>query len=199
MSGETPVEPARYEPGMDARSTRMAERLNGPLLVAAALTLPSVVISESQPGGLLEDFANLLNWITWRRSRSSWSRCWPSCLTGARGCATIRSDWHRLPDAARPASRPAGATRFAPAAPAVAAAPRTALARGLLAAGAPLRGAARRANRRRRRSPLRRPRASEPAPRRLGRHLLGGDDDDHARLRHLPDHHRGRDRLCGHS
>jgi voltage-gated potassium channel len=65
MSGETPLEPVHYAPGMDARSTRMAERLNTPLLVAAALTLPSVVIGESQPGGLLEDVANLLNWITW--------------------------------------------------------------------------------------------------------------------------------------
>jgi voltage-gated potassium channel len=52
-------------PGMDARSSRVAERLNTPLLIAAALTLPAVAITESSPGGRLEDVANLLNWITW--------------------------------------------------------------------------------------------------------------------------------------
>jgi voltage-gated potassium channel len=65
MSAVTAETPAPFAPGMDARSTRMAERLNVPLLVASALTLPSVVIAESQPGGPLEDVANLLNWITW--------------------------------------------------------------------------------------------------------------------------------------
>jgi len=55
----------RYEPGMDARSTRVAERLNTPMLIAAALTLPMVAISESHPGGTLEDVARLLNWVTW--------------------------------------------------------------------------------------------------------------------------------------
>ena len=38
---------------MDARSTRVAEALNTPMLIAAALTLPMVAISESHPGGLL--------------------------------------------------------------------------------------------------------------------------------------------------
>ena len=55
----------RYAPGMDARSTRVAEWLNTPMLVAAALTLPMVAITESSPGGLLEDVAILLNWVTW--------------------------------------------------------------------------------------------------------------------------------------
>jgi voltage-gated potassium channel len=50
---------------MDARSTRVAERLNTPMLIAAALTLPMVAISESHPGGLLEDVARVLNWVTW--------------------------------------------------------------------------------------------------------------------------------------
>src|SRR5438309_5310423 len=54
-----------YAPGMDARSTRVAERLNTPMLIAAALTLPTVAISESHPGGVLEDVARLLNWVTW--------------------------------------------------------------------------------------------------------------------------------------
>lgn len=57
--------PERYAPGMDARSTRVAEALNTPLMVAAALTLPMVAITESHPGGALEDIARLLNWVTW--------------------------------------------------------------------------------------------------------------------------------------
>ena len=54
-----------YEHGMDARSTRVAERLDTPMLIAAALTLPMVAISESHPGGALEDVARILNWVTW--------------------------------------------------------------------------------------------------------------------------------------
>ncbi len=50
---------------MDARSTRVAEALNTPMLIAAALTLPMVAITESSPGGLLEDVAIVLNWGTW--------------------------------------------------------------------------------------------------------------------------------------
>jgi voltage-gated potassium channel len=55
----------RYPPGMDARSTRVAEALNTPMLIAAALTLPMVAISESHPGGALQDVAHVLNWVTW--------------------------------------------------------------------------------------------------------------------------------------
>ena len=54
-----------YAPGMDARSTRVAEVLNTPMLIAAALTLPMVAISESHPGGGLETIAHILNWVTW--------------------------------------------------------------------------------------------------------------------------------------
>jgi voltage-gated potassium channel len=54
-----------YAPGMDARSTRVAEKLNTPMLIAAALTLPMVAISESHPGGGLETVAHVLNWVTW--------------------------------------------------------------------------------------------------------------------------------------
>jgi voltage-gated potassium channel len=50
---------------MDARSTRVAELLNTPMLIAAALTIPAVAISESHPGGRLEDIAIALNWIVW--------------------------------------------------------------------------------------------------------------------------------------
>jgi voltage-gated potassium channel len=50
---------------MDARSTRVAEVLNTPMLIAAALTLPSVAIGESHPGGALETVAVALNWTIW--------------------------------------------------------------------------------------------------------------------------------------
>jgi voltage-gated potassium channel len=50
---------------MDERSTRIAERLATPMLIAAALVLPSVALSESHPGGALETIAIALNWITW--------------------------------------------------------------------------------------------------------------------------------------
>ncbi|HWT89991.1 MAG TPA: potassium channel family protein [Solirubrobacterales bacterium] len=50
---------------MDERSRRMRERLNTPMLIAAALTIPAVAITESKPGGSLEDTAVVLNWVTW--------------------------------------------------------------------------------------------------------------------------------------
>jgi voltage-gated potassium channel len=65
MASEAQQELKVYPPGMDARSTRVAERLNTPMLIAAALTLPMVAISESHPGGALEDVARVLNWVTW--------------------------------------------------------------------------------------------------------------------------------------
>jgi voltage-gated potassium channel len=65
MAAEAIEKVGVYGPGMDARSTRVAERLNGPMLVAAALTLPMVAITESQPGGWLETLAEVLNWTTW--------------------------------------------------------------------------------------------------------------------------------------
>jgi hypothetical protein len=57
--------PVRYPPGMDARSTRVAAVLNTPMLIAAALTLPTVAITESHPGGALQTVAIALNWATW--------------------------------------------------------------------------------------------------------------------------------------
>jgi voltage-gated potassium channel len=65
MRPETAAAPAHYGPGMDARSTRVAEILNTPMLIAAALTLPMVAITESKPGGTLESVAIVLNWVTW--------------------------------------------------------------------------------------------------------------------------------------
>jgi voltage-gated potassium channel len=54
-----------YSQGMDERSTRVAERLETPMLIAAALTLPMVAISESHTGGWLQSAATILNWATW--------------------------------------------------------------------------------------------------------------------------------------
>ena len=50
---------------MNERSIRVRERLNTPMLIAAALTIPTVAITESTPHGTLRDVAIVLNWITW--------------------------------------------------------------------------------------------------------------------------------------
>jgi voltage-gated potassium channel len=65
VSSTAETAPGHHEPGMDARSTRVAEFLNTPMLIAAALTLPMVAITESKPGGALESVAIVLNWVTW--------------------------------------------------------------------------------------------------------------------------------------
>lgn len=65
MSSDAAQQPQRFKPGMDARSTRVAEILDTPMLIAAALTIPTVAINESHPGGTLEGIAATLNWITW--------------------------------------------------------------------------------------------------------------------------------------
>jgi voltage-gated potassium channel len=62
ISGDAP---ARYGPGMDERSTKVAEFLATPMLIAAALVLPTVALSESHPSGPLQTVAFALNWITW--------------------------------------------------------------------------------------------------------------------------------------
>src|SRR5215218_9495932 len=50
---------------MNARAIKWRKRLNTPMLIAAALTLPTVAIYESKPGGTLENVAIVLNWVTW--------------------------------------------------------------------------------------------------------------------------------------
>lgn len=47
------------------RAIRAAEIMNTPLMIAAALTLPSVALSEAHVGGLLETIAQILNWGIW--------------------------------------------------------------------------------------------------------------------------------------
>ena len=58
---------------MDERSIRIREKLNTPMLIAAALTLPTVAITESEPGGPLETVAVFLNWVP---GPPSWSSSW---------------------------------------------------------------------------------------------------------------------------
>ncbi len=47
------------------RAIRAEELLNAPLMIAAALTLPSVALSETHIGGTLEVIAEILNWGTY--------------------------------------------------------------------------------------------------------------------------------------
>jgi voltage-gated potassium channel len=65
VSSDAARKTARYEPGMDARSTRVRETLNTPMLIAAALTIPTVALTESDVHGTLFAVAVALNWITW--------------------------------------------------------------------------------------------------------------------------------------
>ena len=93
---------------------------------------------------------------------------------------------HRRLHAADPARRPAEPAGPPPAARSAAARPGPALARGLLAPGPALRGAAGAADGRRRRAAVRRLRGQHQHLTFCDGHLLGGHDDDHARLEHHP-------------
>jgi voltage-gated potassium channel len=50
---------------VDARSQRIADLLEPPLLVAAALTLPAVIIDNSSLGRPWSTIAFVINWVTW--------------------------------------------------------------------------------------------------------------------------------------
>jgi voltage-gated potassium channel len=75
---------------MDDRARRVAERLEAPMLVAAALTVPAIVIEEAGATGGWLTLAHTLDWITWAafafemvamltvvRSRARWLRDHP--------------------------------------------------------------------------------------------------------------------------
>lgn len=47
------------------RALKAQAIMNTPLMIAAALTLPSVALSEAHVGGSLETVAEVLNWGTW--------------------------------------------------------------------------------------------------------------------------------------
>lgn len=54
------------EDGVNGARARRAERLmEKPLMLAAALTLPCVALTETHVGGSLETVAGILNWGTW--------------------------------------------------------------------------------------------------------------------------------------
>ena len=57
--------PTVYPPGMNELSTSVQRRLEIPMSIAAALTLPMVAITESHVGGALHTVAVILNWVTW--------------------------------------------------------------------------------------------------------------------------------------
>jgi voltage-gated potassium channel len=47
------------------RARRAQDLMNAPLMIAALLTLPSVILSETTDRGLMSDLAMVLNWGTW--------------------------------------------------------------------------------------------------------------------------------------
>jgi voltage-gated potassium channel len=50
---------------VDERALRMKRRLEWPLLIAALLTIPALVIEESDAGAPWDAIATALNWATW--------------------------------------------------------------------------------------------------------------------------------------
>jgi voltage-gated potassium channel len=50
---------------MDERSERIAAFMEPFLMAAAVLTLPAVIIPESEPNSTLATIAEVLNWVTW--------------------------------------------------------------------------------------------------------------------------------------
>jgi voltage-gated potassium channel len=55
----------RMCPGMDERSRRIAQRFELPLIVAALLVIPVIVIEESPVGEPWDSIAAVLNWLIW--------------------------------------------------------------------------------------------------------------------------------------
>ena len=50
---------------MDERSERIQKRFETPMLVAAALVIPAIIIEEAGPGEPLETLGLALNWAIW--------------------------------------------------------------------------------------------------------------------------------------
>jgi voltage-gated potassium channel len=50
---------------VDERAERMEQRLEGPLLVAALLTIPAIAIEQSSVGQPWDTIATVLNWTIW--------------------------------------------------------------------------------------------------------------------------------------
>lgn len=51
--------------GMDERSARIERRLERPLLIAALLTIPAILIEGSNTGSNVQAVASVLNWVIW--------------------------------------------------------------------------------------------------------------------------------------
>ncbi len=78
MEGQKPEKKIALDAGIDLsggfepddgvvgpRARRAQELMNAPLMIAAVLTLPSVILSETNSTGALSDIATVLNWGTW--------------------------------------------------------------------------------------------------------------------------------------
>jgi voltage-gated potassium channel len=50
---------------MDERAARMARRFEVPVLMAALLVIPVIVIEESEPGAPWSTIAAVANWLIW--------------------------------------------------------------------------------------------------------------------------------------
>src|SRR5690348_16869170 len=50
---------------MDERAEKLARILNVPLLIAALLTLPVIVIEQRHTGGAWKEAAGIANWVIW--------------------------------------------------------------------------------------------------------------------------------------
>lgn len=78
MNGEHRVKKLRHSAAMELtggtepkngveghRAIRAEQLMNTPLMIAAALTLPCVILTETRETGLLAEIATILNWGTW--------------------------------------------------------------------------------------------------------------------------------------
>lgn len=78
---------------MDERSTRVADRLEVPLLVAALLTVPATIIEESHLRHPWPQVATYLNWAIWATFAAEVVVMLVVVRPGGRGCVRIRLSW----------------------------------------------------------------------------------------------------------
>ena len=163
--------------GMDERSERIARRFERPMLVAALLVIPLLVLEESNLGQPWTTVAAFLNWGTWLAFLAE--------VVVMLAVVPDRARWARehpieiVVTALTPPVLPAGfaAARLLRLLRVLRLAPPSAP--PIHARRNPLRGAACVRDRARRRQHLR---GRREATRRVGRHLVGGDNHDYGRL-----------------
>lgn len=68
-------------------SERVTGWLRVPLIVAALLAIPVIVVQESDLGGFWEALAAVLDWAIWGCSLPMWSSCLPLSRIGGAGCS----------------------------------------------------------------------------------------------------------------